>query len=64
MALLDDYLTVKQVAKELSVAPNTVVQWSNKPKGIGLPYIKLGRRRLFDIHTTREWIIKRGKRGY
>lgn len=54
MALLDDYLTRVQLADELGLNPRTIDRWMSKPDG--LPYHRLGKRKLFKRDTIQVWL--------
>jgi hypothetical protein len=56
-SLFDDYLDVAPFAAEVSRCQRTVMRWMNEPDG--LPYTKIGNRRLIHLPTAREWILKR-----
>jgi len=50
--LLADHLTTAELASECHVTTRTIYNWVEA----GLPYVKLGARRLFKFETTQRWI--------
>jgi hypothetical protein len=55
--LLDDYLDLEPLARELNRHPRTVRRWLNQPGG--LPYTRIGNRILIHIPTAKAWIFGR-----
>jgi hypothetical protein len=55
--LLADFAETGQLAKEFKRHERTVRNWTNEPNG--LPFVKLGKRRLIHIPTAREWLLKK-----
>jgi excisionase family DNA binding protein len=54
MALLDDYLTRDELARELHITPRTLARWQAQPEGI--PTVRVGGRTLFRVSSVRAWI--------
>jgi hypothetical protein len=54
MALLDDFLTQKELAAELRISPRTVMRWQGKPDG--LPHVELGGRVYYRRSSVLDWI--------
>jgi hypothetical protein len=55
--ILQDFLDVEPFAEQVDRDPRTVLRWMNEPDG--LPYTKIGNRRLIHAPTAREWLLKR-----
>jgi len=55
--VLDGYLDVEPFAKQVDRHPRSVVRWMDQPDG--LPFVKLGNRRLIHIETAKQWIFER-----
>jgi hypothetical protein len=55
--LLDGYTDIEPFAIEVGRDPRTVRRWMDLPDG--LPYARIGNRRLIHIETAREWIFSR-----
>jgi hypothetical protein len=53
-ALLDGYLTDKQAAAQRGVSPRT--QRAERQRGSGPPYVKDGKRVLYEIRSFRVWL--------
>jgi hypothetical protein len=60
IGLLADWVDNPQLAQEFSVNERTVVRWQDQPDG--MPFAKVGRRRLSHIPTAREWLKARLRR--
>jgi hypothetical protein len=54
--LLDDYLTVDQLAAELDVAPITVKRWQALKQGP--PLTRVGRRVLYRRASVQQWLVR------
>jgi hypothetical protein len=54
---LTDYIEVTEIATDLRKCERTIIRWMNEPKG--LPYVKIGNRRLVHIPTAQEWLLQR-----
>jgi hypothetical protein len=57
--ILSDYAEVPQIAAEAKKHPRTILRWMDQPDG--LPFVKLGNRRLVHIPTARQWLLGRMK---
>ena len=55
--LLDDYIDIEPFAKEVKRSPRTVLRWMDEPNG--LPYSRIGNRRIIHVPTARDWIFGR-----
>jgi hypothetical protein len=55
--LLADYAELEPFAAVVKRNPRTVVRWMNEPNG--LPFAKIGNRRLIHIPTARAWLLSR-----
>lgn len=53
--LLADFVEEDALAEELHRHPRTIFRWSNQPGG--LPFIKLGNRRLYHVPSVRQWLM-------
>lgn len=60
MSLLKDYMTTKQLAKDLGLCDRTIVRWTKKVEG--LPFTQLGNRRLFKRETVIAWLDAQERR--
>jgi hypothetical protein len=58
--ILTDYAEVEAFAAEVKRSPRTVIRWMDAPSG--LPYAKLGNRRLIHLPSAREWMLGRIRR--
>jgi hypothetical protein len=58
--ILDDYVEVPQLAAQVRKHPRTVLRWMDQPNG--LPFVKLGNRRLVHVPTARAWLLGRMRR--
>jgi hypothetical protein len=56
-SLLDDYLDIEPFAKQVGRSTRTILRWMDEPNG--LPYSRIGNRRLIHVPTAREWIFGR-----
>ena len=54
MALLDEYLTVEELAAELKVSKRTLARWQNQADG--LPVTRIGGRTLFRVDSVKAWL--------
>jgi hypothetical protein len=57
--LLDGYLDIEPFAKEVNRSPRTILRWMDEPNG--LPYSRIGNRRLIHVLTARDWVFSRMK---
>jgi hypothetical protein len=57
--ILSDYVEVPQVAADFKKCERTVLRWMNEPDG--LPFVKVGNKRLVHIPTARQWLLGRMK---
>ena len=55
--LLADYIDIEPFAKEVKRSPRTVLRWMDEPDG--LPYARIGNRRIIHVPTARDWIFGR-----
>jgi Helix-turn-helix domain len=55
--LLDDYMTVEQLAAELGVTPLTVRRWQALKSGP--PITRVGRKVFYRRPAVRAWLLKR-----
>jgi hypothetical protein len=55
--ILEDFVDFPTFAKQLSRCETTIERWTKKPDG--LPYTKVGNRRLIHVPTAREWLMGR-----
>jgi hypothetical protein len=55
--LLSDYVDRPQLATELKVSERTVRRYELEPDG--LPFVRMGRRKLYNIPRARDWIQRR-----
>lgn len=53
-ALLDEYLTRSELARELNVAERTIIRYQNQPDG--LPRTKMGGRTLYRRASVLAWL--------
>ncbi|MBF0680828.1 MAG: helix-turn-helix domain-containing protein [Devosia sp.] len=53
-ALLDDYLTRSELARELKVTERTIIRYQNQPNG--LPRTKMGGRTLYRRDSVLAWL--------
>jgi hypothetical protein len=58
--ILSDYAEIEAFAAEVERSPRTVIRWMDEPNG--LPFTKLGSRRLIHLPTAREWLLGRIRR--
>jgi hypothetical protein len=58
--ILSDYTEVDVFAAEVKRSPRTVIRWMDQPNG--LPFTKLGSRRLIHIPSARTWMLGRIRR--
>jgi excisionase family DNA binding protein len=59
--LLDGYVEVEPLAKQLKRHPRTVMRWMDQSGG--LPFVKLGNRRLIHVETAKQWLFDRMKKS-
>ena|ERR1700720_3626747 len=59
-AFLADCIDVEPFAASLNRKPVTIRRWMKAPGG--LPFIRLGNRRLIHVPTAREWLLSRMRR--
>jgi len=55
--ILADLIGIEQFARKLHKDPRTIHRWTTQPNG--LPFIKLGNKRLIHVPSAREWIMGR-----
>jgi hypothetical protein len=55
--LLTDFVEDDALAEELDRHPRTIKRWSDEPDG--LPFVRLGNRRLYHVPTVRDWLMGR-----
>jgi hypothetical protein len=55
--VLDGYVDVEPFAKEVERSPRTILRWMDQPNG--LPYSRIGNRRLIHVATAQAWILGR-----
>lgn len=60
VALLDDYLTRSELARELKVAERTIIRYQNRPDG--LPQTKMGGRVLYRRSSVLAWLESNERR--
>jgi hypothetical protein len=58
--ILADYVEIEAFAAEVRRSPRTVIRWMDEPNG--LPFTKLGSRRLIHLPSAREWMLSRIRR--
>jgi predicted DNA-binding transcriptional regulator AlpA len=54
--LLDDYLTIDQLATELDIAVITLKRWAALKQGP--PVSKIGRRVVYRRSSVQQWLVK------
>ena len=59
--ILDDYAEVPQVAATFGKCERTILRWMDMPDG--LPYAKVGNKRLVHIPSAKEWIFAKLRRA-
>jgi hypothetical protein len=55
--VLDDFLDIEPFADQVNRDPRTVRRWMDEPDG--LPFTKIGNRRLIHVPTARDWLLGR-----
>jgi hypothetical protein len=55
--LLDDWVALDEFALDLKRHPRSVDRWTKLPNG--LPYAKLGCKKIIHIPTARTWLLGR-----
>jgi hypothetical protein len=55
--ILNDYVDVASFAGAVDKHPRSILRWMNESNG--LPYLKLGSRRLIHLPTARQWLLGR-----
>lgn len=60
MALLDGYLTRRQLANEIDRTEKTIQRWERLPDG--LPFTMLGGRKLYKTTSVLAWIESRERK--
>jgi hypothetical protein len=55
--ILEDLVEVSPFAAKVKKHPRTIIRWMDEPNG--LPFVKLGNRRLIHIPTARQWLLGR-----
>jgi hypothetical protein len=55
--VLDDFLDIEPFADQVNRDPRTVRRWMDEPDG--LPFTKIGNRRLIHVPTARDWLLSR-----
>jgi hypothetical protein len=58
--ILEDFVDFPTFANELDRCVTTIERWAKAPGG--LPYTKIGNRRLIHVPTAREWLMGRMRR--
>jgi hypothetical protein len=58
--ILIDYAEVPQIAADFHKHPRTILRWMDEPNG--LPYAKVGNKRLVHIPTAQAWILAKLRR--
>ena len=58
--LLEDWAEVEPLAAEVKRHPRTINRWMNGPDG--LPYARVGNRRIIHIPTFHAWLMSRMRR--
>jgi hypothetical protein len=58
--ILEGFLDIEPFAAQVERDPRTVRRWMDEVDG--LPYTKIGNRRLIHIETARQWILSRIRR--
>jgi hypothetical protein len=59
-SLLEGFVEADQLAADLNKHPRTIGRWMDRPDG--LPFVKLGRKRLVHIETAHQWLLGRMRR--
>ena len=59
-AILSEYAEVDEFANEVDRTSRTVIRWMDEPNG--LPFTKLGGRRLIHLPSARAWLLARIRR--
>jgi hypothetical protein len=57
---LEDWAEVEPLAAEVNKHPRTINRWMNGPDG--LPYTRLGNKRIIHRPTFHEWLLSRMRR--
>jgi hypothetical protein len=57
--ILDEYVDVAEVAADFEKCERTILRWMDAPDG--LPYLKIGNKRLVHVPTARAWLLGRMK---
>lgn len=57
--ILSEYAEVPQVAADFKKCERTILRWMDAPDG--LPYLKIGNKRLVHVPTARQWLLGRMK---
>jgi hypothetical protein len=52
--VLDGYVDVVPFAQEVERSPRTILRWMDGPDG--LPYSKIGNRRLIHVEGAKAWV--------
>jgi hypothetical protein len=55
--VLHEFEDIEPFAVQVKRKPRTILRWMNEPNG--LPYTKIGNRRLIHIPTARRWMMER-----
>ena len=55
-----EYAEIDTFADEVKRTPRTVIRWMDEPNG--LPFTKLGGRRLIHLPSARTWLLARIRR--
>jgi hypothetical protein len=55
-----DYVSVEDFAVDVGRRCRTIIRWMQAPNG--LPYAKIGNRRLVHIPTAKAWLLSRVRR--
>jgi hypothetical protein len=59
-SLLTDYAEVAQIAATFGKSERTITRWMDMPDG--LPFAKIGNKRLVHIPTAKDWVFGRMRR--
>ena len=58
--LLADFVEEHEPCRTMNRHPRTIVRWTGEPDG--LPFMKLGYKRLYHVPTVRDWLMARVRR--
>ncbi len=57
VALIDEYITTKELCDWLKISPNTANNWRRK----GLPYLRVGNTVRYDKEEVQKWLNEQNK---